>query len=107
MRVFLDDKREAPTKNERTGEPLQKWDAVCRHADQAIALLKQGKVTFISLDYYMQSGEMNGLDVAIFILKGAMSCELDRLHWACHSASSNGFDQINTIMSAADFAWNS
>ncbi len=104
MRIWLDDERDAPRTNEWTEAEIL-WDAICLHADDAIALLKSGRVTFISLDHWMQPGERNGMDVARFIYEGAKNRTLPKLTWEIHTGDVEKFKEMWKILKAADTEW--
>ncbi len=103
MRVFMDDERDPPTED-RCGNTLI-WDAVCRQTHEAIALLRSGKVSFISLDYWMHSGEMTGLDVARFILEGAKDGSIKKLDWDVHTGDTEKARLMYAVMFDAETAW--
>lgn len=58
MRVYVDDIR-VPERGE--------WDAIVRNFDAALALLKTGKVTYISLDHDLGQDSLTGYDLAKWI----------------------------------------
>lgn len=98
--------------DERTPEDKSDWgfknipyDVVCRHSCEACQLLKTGKVTFISLDHWMNSGEMTGLDVANFILSGAKDGSIPRLEYDCHSGDIEKRYLIYKILRQAEDEW--
>jgi hypothetical protein len=105
MKVFMDDERDPPTGEDVYGRPYTIYDVVCRHPHEAIKLLDEGKVSFISLDHFMDSGEMTGLDVAKYILSKAVSGELARVKWDIHTSSKEFLLKIYSVMSSADDAW--
>ena len=104
MRVWMDDEREPPTQN-NCGTPLPPWDAHCKHAHEALKLLYEQKVTYISLDHWMWSGELNGMDVAKLICEGAKSGSINRLEWDVHTGDREKYRAMTRLLMEADKAW--
>ncbi len=103
MRVWLDDEREPPREN-NCGQPLQ-WDIHCKHAHEAIKLLYEQRVKYISLDHWMWSGELNGMDVAKLIFEGAKSGAINRLEWDVHTQDMQKYREMTRLLMEADKAW--
>lgn len=101
MRVWLDDARELPFY----------YDVRVRTAHDAIALLKTGLVTAISLDHDLgetdNRGEYpgTGYDVAVFIEEAAFKGELGCIEVECHSASPVGKERIEAALKKATEFW--
>jgi hypothetical protein len=94
MRLFVDDVRSMPAG----------FDRVVRTSAEAIALLKTGKVTFLSLDHDLGS-EDTGYAVALFIERAAALRELGRLDWRVHSANPVGASRIRQALECAERFW--
>lgn len=103
MRVFLDDLRDPPIFDQMTGERLQ-WDAVVRTAEEAIALVAAGKVTFLSFDHDLGSA-LSGYDVAKKAEELAHSGAIPPIDYAIHSGNPVGAENIDRAMKAAWRFW--
>jgi hypothetical protein len=72
----------------------------------AISRLKDGNVSFISLDHDLGHGKAgSGADVARWIEEKAYSGELPRLAWAIHSKNVVGSKNIRAAMNNAERYW--
>jgi len=79
MKVFLDDERQTP----------EGWTRVY-WPDEAIALLKSGKVTEISLDHDLGDDERGtGYDVILWIEQSVVEDGFQPPHMKVHSANSS------------------
>jgi hypothetical protein len=98
MKVFLDDCRPMPAG----------FDILVKTAGEAIALLKTGKVTVISLDHDLGiSPEIgSGYDVACFIESAAYFGNIPRLEWHIHSANGVGIINMRVALLNANRYWN-
>lgn len=86
MKIYLDDIRDCPD-----------GFILCRTAEEAIALIKTGQVTFISFDHDLGT-ELTGYDVAKFIEEAYIMGELKLFpQWRIHSANPVG---VRNIMAA-------
>jgi hypothetical protein len=94
MRLYLDDLRDVPPG----------FDAVARTAAQCLALLRIGRVTFLSLDHDLGT-EDTGYTVASYIEKAAFDGTLARIGWAIHSANPVGQANMETALRNADRFW--
>ena len=95
MNVFLDDLRDPP--------PGEEW-IVCRTAQEAMDLVRAGRVTFISFDHDLGT-ELTGYDVANLIEQSVMTGAMTMPRWRIHSANPVGRKNIEAAMSnAARFA---
>ncbi len=100
MRVWLDDAREMP----------KGFDLHVRTAEEAIQILKSGKVTFISLDHDLsfehylgeESDVPTGYDVAQFIECAVHNDWIPMPNWAVHSANPVGAQRIKHAMVSAE-----
>jgi methylmalonyl-CoA mutase N-terminal domain/subunit len=95
VRLYLDDLRDPPAS----------FDAVARTAEEALALLKTGRVVFLSLDHDLGT-EATGYTVARWIEQQAHAGTLARLGWAVHSANPVGRANIEAALRNADNFWN-
>ncbi len=79
MKIYLDDERQAP----------EGWHQV-RWPDEAIVLLKEGKVTEISLDHDLGDDERGtGYDVVLWIEEAVATCGFRPPAMYVHSANSS------------------
>lgn len=102
MKLYLDDIRATP----------DHFDIRAYTATEAISLLKEGKITFISLDHDLDcEGELDildtgtGYDVACWIEKAAAEGTLPRIGWAVHSMNPSGAMRIRQAMLSAERFW--
>ncbi len=94
MKIWLDDLR-----------PAENIDyVVCATAEQAIALINLGDVTFISFDHDLGEG-LTGYDVAKFIEEGAHTGSIRPIFYKIHSANPVGRKNIEFAMNSALDAW--
>ncbi len=89
MRIYLDDLR-APPEGFR----------LCRTAQEAIALLRSGVVTFMSFDHDLGT-VLTGYDVACCIECEVYAGRIRCPEWTVHSANPVGRDHINAAMNSA------
>ena len=92
--VWLDDVRPMP----------KGYDVHVRTAEEAIALLKTGKVRKISLDHDLGE-EMTGYDVAKFIEAGAVAGTLAPIDCLVHSQNVVGAAQMRMALVVAEKHW--
>lgn len=90
MFLFLDDLRTPPPEA-----------ILCRTAEEAIALVEQGKVTRISFDHDLGEG-LSGYDVAKRIEELVATGQIPMPRWQIHSANPVGRRNIEAAMHAAD-----
>ena len=96
MRVWLDDIDPMPPD----------FDVHVRTADEAIKLLKAGKVTDISFDHDLGEGTgKEGIDVAKVIEDGAFYGTIPRTAWSIHSDNPPGTANILMAMQSAERFW--
>ena len=102
MRLYLDDLRVTP----------EGFDLRTYTAEETIAWLKTGKISFISLDHDLNaegyldiSKTGTGYDVACWIEEAAAMGNLPRLGWAVHSMNPSGAIRIRQAMISADRYW--
>lgn len=74
-------------------------------AQEAIAILKTGKVVQISLDHDLGSGQMTGYDVAKFIEEEAIKGTLKPIRFRVHTHSVEGRKNICAALINAHDAW--
>jgi len=97
LHVWLDDLRPI-----RPG-----YNALAKTADEAIKLLKTGRVESISLDHDLGPPEAGtGYDVAQWIEEAAYHGKLKRLTWSIHSANPVGVNNMRQALTNADRFWN-
>lgn len=94
MIVWLDDERPMP----------EHFDVHVKTAEEAIALLKTGQVTEISLDHDL-GYEKTGYDVAKFIEESAYNETLKPLHLLIHTANPEGRKNIAFALRNAMRYW--
>jgi hypothetical protein len=102
MKLYLDDIRVTP----------DNFDLRAYTAKEAIAMLKRGNVTFISLDHDLNVEGMldiaetgTGYDVATWIEGAAADGSLKRIGWAVHSMNPSGALRIRQAMLSAEKFW--
>jgi len=96
MKVWLDDERPMPPE----------FDRHAKTADEAIALLESGSVTFISLDHDLgEAKNGTGYDVACFIEYGAYSRLLAPIEVLIHSANPVGRMRMEQAIINAKYYW--
>lgn len=97
MKVFLDDKRPTPPE----------YDTRVETAQDAIACLKTGKVTEISLDHDLGDEPQvgNGYHVAQYIEQAAFFGKLPRVIWHIHSDNAVGRQNMERALCNADRFW--
>jgi len=82
--VYLDDCRPKPSK----------FDLLCRTAEEVIELIKQDKVSFVSLDNDLGEGYSEGKTVAQFIEKSYLSGEIKFVDFHPHTSNPVAWDEI-------------
>lgn len=90
MRVYLDDERPMP----------EYFDTLVRTAEEAIALLKTGKVHTISLDHDLGT-ELTGYDVAKYIEKAVITGEIEMMHVLLHTHNPVGKENMRKAIYSA------
>lgn len=95
LRVWLDDERPLPSN----------FDVHVKTADEAIALLKQGNVDVISLDYDLGTAQKTGYDVACWIAYQAYYGHLKRFRLRCHSQDAEWRERICHTLQNAEKYW--
>ncbi|MEM4379224.1 MAG: hypothetical protein QXL01_00865 [Thermoplasmatales archaeon] len=96
MKIWLDDLRPKPPE----------YDVHCYTAHEAIALIKSGLVTHISLDHDLGSDDAGtGHDVAKFIEMAAYHNKIPRLAWSLHTTNPVGRRNMKDCLEAADIFW--
>lgn len=95
--VWLDDIRPTPSGYTHTA----------RTAEEAIDLLKTGRVSIISLDHDLGDEKItgSGYDVAAFIEQEAFFDRIPRLLWHIHSQNSVGVKNMTAALTAAEKSW--
>jgi hypothetical protein len=94
MRLYLDDLRDLPPG----------FDLAVRSADEALALLRTGRVTFLSFDHDLGT-EATGDTVARWIEQAAFEGTLAPLGWTVHSANPVGRRNIEAALRNAERFW--
>ena len=90
MRVYLDDERKMP----------EFFDTLARTAEEAIELLKTGKVEVISLDHDLGT-DLTGYDVAKFIEESVVKGELKMPRCMVHTQNPVGRKNICAAIQSA------
>lgn len=94
MKLYLDDERPTP----------DGWQNV-RTVEDAIELLKTGKVEEISLDNDLGIGYTQGWELAYWIREEAFKGTLKRVKWHVHTGSMEFALKIRLILDDADKFW--
>jgi len=94
MKIWLDDERPMP--------PY--YDIHCKTGEEAIELIKQGKVTTISLDHDLGDG-ITGYDVACFIEQAAFNNEIPPIRFRVHTQNIAGRKNICMALQNATRYW--
>ena len=108
IEIWLDDERDPndefiQREFERNIRPGMVW---AKTAWDAISLLKQGNVSYISLDHDLgPPAAGTGLDVAKWIEEQAFHGKFPRLKWSLHSANPAGVRNMMFAMKAAERFW--
>lgn len=95
VRLWLDDERPMPP-----GFTLH-----CRTAEQAIEAIKSGNVVEVSLDYFLGVGCPFGIEVAVFIERGARDGTIPRMRLRAHTGNANAKQVMHEYFRAASKAW--
>lgn len=96
IRLWLDDVRKPP-------EEGMVW---IKNAREAIELISDGVVKFISFDHDLGGNEnYTGYTVALYIEARAFRAEICRIKWEIHSANPVGRRAIEMAMKQADKFW--
>jgi hypothetical protein len=82
--VYLDDARPLP----------DGYDLLVRTAEEAIELIKEGKVEHISLDNDLGTGYTEGKKVAQFIEQAYVSGQIEQVKFKPHTSNPVAFDEI-------------
>jgi hypothetical protein len=94
MNLWIDDVREMP----------RLYDVHAKTAQEAILLLKSGKIKRVSFDHDLGPGK-TGYDVAKWIIRQAHDGEMGPIAWAVHSNNTVGRNNIRETMEQADKIW--
>lgn len=94
IKLWLDDHRLMP-------DDFNVW---AKDATSAIAIIKTGRVSHISLDHDLGT-ELSGYDVAKVIEELAFLGKIPKMIWAVHSQNPSGRDNIIAAMESADRFW--
>ncbi len=98
MRIFLDDVR--------SPQDESAFDLVIRNVEDAIELVRAGKVTFISFDHDLgEPDDTTGYAVAKEIEQLAYNDEIPPIQWTIHSANPIGRTYIQHAMMGAEKFW--
>lgn len=96
MKVYLDDIRTMTSG----------YNTHCYTAKEAIACIKTGCVTNISLDHDLGDDSAGtGYDVAKFIEMAAYNNEIPRIKWELHTANPVGRKNMKACLEMADLFW--
>jgi hypothetical protein len=96
MKVWLDDCRSMPPS----------FDVHVKTASEAISLLKEGGVKYVSFDHDLGlENAGTGHDVAKWILEQAFYGKLSPIDWFVHSANPVGAENIKSVMKQAERFW--
>lgn len=108
IRIYLDDLRPTPATLwvDRYEDTPRTYTHRCYTSQEAIDLLKTGKVTFISFDHDLGAPENGtGYDVARWIEKAVWAGHIPMPEYAIHSANPVGVKNIDAAMKSAERAW--
>lgn len=81
------------------------YDVHVKTAEEAIELLKTGKVKRISLDNDLGYGKLTGVDVAKWILEAAKSGELKYVECFVHTGNVLKMIEIGKLIKEANEVW--
>jgi len=95
MKLWLDDVREMPSG--------YKFHA--KTVDEAIDLLKNEQITFISFDYDLGDDNGTGYEVAQYIEEMAFKGIMHHIGWNIHSQNPVGAENIRKAMEKAETYW--
>lgn len=105
MRVWLDDIRDPTLPHIQAGYGSTGDEVWVKTVPEAMALLKTGKVRWISLDNDLGEGEPEGYAVACFIEEAAWLGTLDRLTVYAHSDNSVANPRMRSAIANAQKYW--
>ena len=94
IRLWVDDQRQPPSD----------YNAHAKTFEEAMAYLKSGRVSVISLDHDLGE-EKTGYDIAKWIEEKAFHGEIRPIIWFVHAANPPGAQLIRLAMSKADEYW--
>jgi hypothetical protein len=106
IKIFLDDERDPKDpviQNKFGATPTMLW---VKTAQDAIKILSQGNVAFISMDHDLGENAGSGYEVAKYIEKSAFEGTLPKLSWRIHSQNPVGARDIKFAMQSAERFWN-
>ena len=95
MKLWLDDIRDMPFG----------FDIMVRSARAAIAILKTGIVTEVSLDHDLGDDHVTGQVVADFIVWAARFNGIKRLKWTVHTSNGSARPRMVAALRNADRFW--
>lgn len=109
MKMWLDDVRPTPfpPRDYRTSYPFDEnapYELHAVTAEEAIAAIATGEVTFISFDHDL-GRKLTGYDVAKYIEDGAHNGTIKPIRYKVHSANPVGAEKIQAAMESAWRAW--
>ena len=104
-KIWLDDERDPRQPQIQSLFGADGDEFWVKTADQAIHYLRQGGVTFISLDHDLGPDAGSGMEVANWIEQQAFHGTLERIHWSVHSMNSVGAKNMTKALSNADRFW--
>ena len=103
IRIWLDDVRPMPLSPNMFDQ--NKWFNIhCKTAEEAIELIKTGKVTCISFDHDL-GRDLTGYDVAKYIEEAAFNSEIPEIDYYIHSGNPVGAGNIDAAMKKALIYW--
>lgn len=109
IRIYLDDLRPTPATLwvDRYEDTPRTYTHRCYTAQEAIDLLKTGKVSFISFDHDLGDYEPggSGYDVAKYIELAVHLGHIPLPEYAIHSANPVGVKNIDAAMRSAGRVW--
>lgn len=105
MRVWLDDLRDPRLASIQAGYGAEGNEVWVKTVEEAIALLKTGRVTWISLDNDLGEGVEEGYTVACFIEEAAYFGTLGRLEVYAHSDNSVANPKMRQAIKNAQRYW--
>lgn len=102
IKIWLDDQINDPDCPNR--HPPEGFVGI-DNADDAIKLIMEGNVSYISFDHDLGYNVKNGYDVASFIEELAFNKKIDKIDWDIHSANTVGAANIEMAMISAERFW--
>jgi len=108
IQIWLDDERDPADGFIKKNFGSHGNEIWIKTAQEAISLLKQGNIDFISLDHDLGPPEAgSGYDVAKWIEEAAFNKQIKPLKWKIHSANPVGAKNMTQALKSAERFWQS